>query len=108
MWSSPDEIEMALKLLNKTSRHGANKMIPQRGLIREISESRVTDRVEACRKRLRTVRASDGSQMYIEMDQRLEELTISTGEIMIEVKRGSGNSITVLCRQEHKAKKRPE
>ena len=83
-------------------------MIPQRGIIREISGSRVSDKVEACRKRLRTVRANDGSQMYIEMDDQLEELTISTGEIMIEVKRGSGNSITVLCRQEQRAKKRPE
>ena len=108
MWSSPDEIEMALKLLNKASRQGTNKMIPQRGLIREISGGRVTDRVEACRKRLRTVRAIDGSQMYIEMDEQLEKLTISTGEIMIEVKRGSGNSITVLCRQEQRAEKRPD
>ena len=83
-------------------------MIPQRGMIREISGSRVSDKVEACRKRLRTVRANDGSQMYIEMDEQLEELTISTGEIMIEVKRGSGNSITVLCRQERRAEKRPE
>ena len=108
MLGSPDEIEMALKLLNKTSRHGANKIVPQRGQLREISGGRVTDRVEACRKRLRTVRANDGSQMYIEMDEQLEELTISTGEIMIEVKRGRGNSITVLCRQEQRAKKRPE
>lgn len=79
-----------------------------RGLIREISGSRVSDKVEACRKRLRTVRANDGTQMYIEMDEQLEELTISTGEIMIEVKRGGGNSITVLCRQERRAEKRPE
>ncbi len=108
MLGSPDEIEMALKLLNKTSRRGTHKMIPQRGLIREISGGRVTDRVEACRKRLRTVRANEETEMYIEMDEQLEELTISTGEIMIEVKRGSGNSITVLCRQEQRDKKRRE
>lgn len=83
-------------------------MIPQRGLIREISGNRVNDRVETCKKRLRTVRANDGTQMYIEMDEQLKELTISTGEIMIEVKRGGGNSITVLCRQERRAEKRPE
>ena len=82
-------------------------MIPRRGLIREISGNRVSDRVEACRKRLRTVPANDKTQMYIEMDEQLEELTISTGQIMIEVKRGSGNSITVLCRQAQRAEKRP-
>ena len=83
-------------------------MIPQRGPIREISGNRVNERGKACRKRLRTVRPKDGSQMYIEMDEQLEELTISTGEVMIEVKRGSGNSITVLCRQAQGAEKRRE
>ena len=62
----------------------------------------------ACRKRLRIIRANQGAQIYIQMDAQVEELKIFTGEVLIEVKRSGGNTVTVLCRQERRAKMRLE
>jgi hypothetical protein len=49
------------------------KMIPHRSLGRENYDEGVNYRVVACRKRLRTVRSLQGSQISGEIDLQLEE-----------------------------------